>query len=117
MKPALALEPPVSVTVGPAVCVHWYESVSPGSAATTVSEHALPSSTGLGDGAYTLGTLDVAVASGGARLADGGSGRGSIAGSTSTLADCVGWAVEVAGVPEADVLTAATTTPASVLST
>ena len=40
----------------------------------------------------------------------------SAGGSTSTLADCVRWAVDVAGLPEADVLTAATTTPASVLS-
>ncbi|CAN7236722.1 N-acetylglucosamine-6-phosphate deacetylase [Knoellia sp. LjRoot47] len=72
--------------------------------------------TGLGDGPYTIGTLDVEVASGVARLAEGGSGRGSIAGSTSTLADCVRWAVDVAGLPESDVLTAATTTPASVLS-
>ena len=49
------------------------------------------------------------------RLADGGSGRGSIAGSTSTLAECVRWAVEVAGIPKVDALTAATTTPAAVL--
>ncbi|EAQ00970.1 n-acetylglucosamine-6-phosphate deacetylase [Janibacter sp. HTCC2649] len=71
--------------------------------------------TGLGDGAYAIGTLEVEVANGVARLADGGSGRGSIAGSTSTLADCVRWAIDVAGLPEADVLTAATTTPASIL--
>lgn len=71
--------------------------------------------TGLGDGAYEIGTLEVEVSGGVARLADGGSGRGSIAGSTSTLAECVRWAIEVAGVPEADVLTAATTTPAGIL--
>ena len=62
--------------------------------------------TGLGDGAYEIGTLEVEVSGGVARLADGGSGRGSIAGSTSTLAGCVRWAVEVAGIPEADALTA-----------
>ena len=71
--------------------------------------------TGLGDGAYEIGTLEVEVSGGVARLADGGSGRGSIAGSTSTLAECVRWAVEVAGIPEADALAAATTTPAAVL--
>ena len=71
--------------------------------------------TGLGDGAYSIGTLEVEVADGVARLADGGSGRGSIAGSTSTLADCVRWAVDVVGLPEDDVLTAASTTPSGVL--
>mgnify|MGYP003378268540 FL=1 len=36
----------------------------------------------------------------------------SIAGSTSTLLDCVRWAVTVAGIPLADAITAATLTPA-----
>lgn len=66
--------------------------------------------TGLGDGPYRLGTLEVTVADGVARLANG-----SIAGSTATLADCVEWAVSVAGVPRPDVLTAASATPARVL--
>ena len=69
------------------------------------------SATGLGDGTYRIGSLEVAVDEGTARLTDGG----SIAGSTSTLADCVRWAVEVAGVPEADVARAATLTPARAL--
>ena len=63
--------------------------------------------TGLGDGDYTIGSLAVEVTDGVAQLAGGG----AIAGSTSTLADCVRWCVDVAGLPEADVLTAATTTP------
>lgn len=101
------------VHVAPEVVRMVFETVGPERVALVSDAMA---ATGLGDGAYTIGTLDVEVASGVARLADGGSGRGSIAGSTSTLADCVRWAVEVAGVPEADVLTAATTTPAAVLS-
>ncbi|GGB78381.1 hypothetical protein N798_03085 [Knoellia flava TL1] len=101
------------VHVAPEVVRMVFETVGPERVALVSDAMA---ATGLGDGAYTIGTLDVEVAGGVARLADGGSGRGSIAGSTSTLADCVRWAVEVAGVPEADVLTAATTTPASVLS-
>ena len=66
------------------------------------------SATGLPPGRYTLGGLDVDVADGAARLAGGG----SIAGSTSTLLDCVRWAVTVAGIPLADAITAATLTPA-----
>lgn len=101
------------VHVAPEVVRMVFETVGPERVALVSDAMA---ATGLGDGAYTIGTLDVEVAGGVARLADGGSGRGSIAGSTSTLADCVRWAVEVAGVPEADVLTAATTAPASILS-
>lgn len=100
------------VHVAPEVVRMVFETVGPEHIALVSDAMA---ATGLGDGAYTIGTLEVEVARGVARLADGGSGRGSIAGSTSTLADCVRWAVEVAGLPEADVLTAATTTPASVL--
>lgn len=101
------------VHVAPDVVRMVFETVGPERIALVSDAMA---ATGLGDGAYTIGTLDVEVAAGVARLADGGSGRGSIAGSTSTLADCVRWAVDVAGLPEADVLIAATTTPASVLS-
>jgi N-acetylglucosamine-6-phosphate deacetylase len=67
--------------------------------------------TGLGDGRYRLGTLDVVVEHGTARTAD----TGVIAGSTSTLADCVRWAVDVAGVPEGDAIRAASRTPALAL--
>lgn len=71
--------------------------------------------TGLGDGAYRIGSLDVAVADGVARLVSPDGEPGSIAGSTSTLADCVRWCIDVVGLPEADVLTAASTTPRTVL--
>ncbi|WP_404386561.1 N-acetylglucosamine-6-phosphate deacetylase [Knoellia locipacati] len=101
------------VHVAPDVVRMVFETVGPERIALVSDAMA---ATGLGDGAYTIGTLAVEVSDGVARLADGSSGRGSIAGSTSTLADCVRWAVEEAGLPEADVLTAATTTPASILS-
>ena len=67
--------------------------------------------TGLGDGSYRLGSLDVDVNDGVARLLGGG----SIAGSTSTLAQCTAWAREVAGVPAEEVEHAAKATPAVVL--
>ena len=67
--------------------------------------------TGLGDGSYRLGSLDVDVSDGVARLLGGG----SIAGSTSTLAQCTAWAREVAGVPAEEVEHAAKATPAVVL--
>lgn len=67
--------------------------------------------TGLGDGDHRLGTLDVVVAGGTARLRTASGAPGPIAGGTSTLADCVRWAIEVAGVPERAVLQAATDNP------
>lgn len=67
--------------------------------------------TGLGDGGHRLGGLDVVVAGGTARLRRTDGRPGAIAGSTRTLADCVRWAVDVAGIAEADALTAATRTP------
>ena len=77
--------------------------------------------TGLGDGHYRLGSAEVVVRAGVARLEDAedaeraedaeGAGAGAIAGSTSTLADCLRWAVDVAGVTAADALTSATHTP------
>ena len=69
------------------------------------------SATGLGDGAYRIGELEVSVTAGVARLA----GDGAIAGSTTTLAGCLRWATEVAGIPEVDALRAATRTPRLVL--
>lgn len=92
------------VHVAPEVVRMVFETVGPDSVALISDAMA---ATGLGDGSYTLGSLDVVVTDGTARTA----ASGAIAGSTSTLADCVRWAVEVAGLPEADVLTAATTTP------
>ncbi|GGL45115.1 N-acetylglucosamine-6-phosphate deacetylase [Phycicoccus endophyticus] len=81
-----------------------FETVGPGAIALVSDAMA---ATGLGDGRYRLGGLEVEVTDGTARTTD----TGSIAGSTSTLADCVRWATEVAGLPEEDVRTAATTTP------
>ncbi len=92
------------VHVSPDVVRMVFETVGP-DAVVLVSDAM--AATGLGDGDYTIGTLDVEVSDGVARLAGGG----SIAGSTSTLADCVRWCVDVAGLPEADAVTAATTTP------
>lgn len=67
--------------------------------------------TGLGDGEYRLGGLEVDVAQGVARLRS----TGSIAGSTATLADCVRWCVEVAGIDPQEARRAARETPRAVL--
>lgn len=69
------------------------------------------SATGLADGQYRIGELAVEVCDGVARLA----GADSIAGSTATLADCVRWCIDEVGLPEADVITAATQTPRAAL--
>lgn len=66
--------------------------------------------TGLGDGGYVLGAVPVDVRDGVARVDDGGQ-AGPIAGSTRTLAGCLRWAMEVAGVTPADAERAATITP------
>lgn len=63
------------------------------------------------DGDYRLGPMEVAVRDGVARLAD----SGAIAGSTLTMAAAVRHAVRVAGLPIADVVRAATATPAALL--
>jgi N-acetylglucosamine-6-phosphate deacetylase len=71
--------------------------------------------TGVGDGDYRLGGMDVQVRDGVARLAGGPDGVGSIAGSTLTMAAAVRFAVTCAGLPIEDVVLAATTTPAAML--
>lgn len=63
------------------------------------------------DGEYVLGSLDVEVRDGVARLTEGG----AIAGSTLTMAKAVQYAVGVVGLPLADVVRAASTTPAATL--
>jgi len=63
------------------------------------------------EGDYKLGDLDVRVANGEARLADG-----TIAGSVLTLAQAVRFAVLTAGVPLAFAVRAATQNPADLLS-
>jgi N-acetylglucosamine-6-phosphate deacetylase len=65
---------------------------------------------GMPDGAYRLGSLDVTVSGGVARLTEGG----AIAGGTAHLLDVVRTTV-AGGVPLADAVRAASTTPATVL--
>ena len=66
---------------------------------------------GAGDGDYRLGSMDVRVRDGVARLAQGG----AIAGSTLTMAAAVRFAVHAAGVSLADAVHAATAAPAAQL--
>lgn len=66
---------------------------------------------GLPDGAYSLGGLDVTVRDRAARLTD----SGSLAGGVSTLVDQVRWLVDGLGVPLADAVKAASATPARAL--
>lgn len=66
---------------------------------------------GMPDGPYRLGSLNVEVRDGKARLAGGG----SIAGSTLTMDVALRRAVQVLGLPIADAARAAATTPAGVL--
>ena len=66
---------------------------------------------GLPDGAYTLGGLDVTVSGRAARL----TGNGSLAGGVSTLLDQVRWLVRDLGIPLADAVRAASATPARAL--
>lgn len=63
--------------------------------------------TGLSDGTYTLGGQEVSVKNGRATQKDG-----TIAGSTSTLMDCVKYAVLEIGIPIEDAILCATTNPA-----
>lgn len=65
---------------------------------------------GMPDGAYRLGSLDVTVTDGVARLTHGG----SIAGGTAHLSDIVRTTV-AGGVPLVDVIAAASSTPATIL--
>lgn len=63
---------------------------------------------GLPDGDYQLGPQAVRVTGGVARVASG-----SIAGGTSTMLACLRWVVRECGVPLADAVRAATSTPAT----
>lgn len=67
------------------------------------------------DGDYRLGPMAIEVRDGVARLADRGSGRGAIAGSTLTMDAAVRYAVREAALPLLDVVHAASTAPAAVL--
>ncbi|MFV0135161.1 N-acetylglucosamine-6-phosphate deacetylase [Streptomyces sp. HMX87] len=66
---------------------------------------------GFGDGRYMLGTLEVEVADGVARLVEGG----SIAGSTLTLDRALKRAVTVDGIPVEDAVAALSANPARLL--
>ena len=66
---------------------------------------------GLPDGPYAQGSTQVVVDGGQVRLAD----TGALAGSTLTMDAAVRWAVQQAGIPLADALAAASSTPARVL--
>jgi N-acetylglucosamine-6-phosphate deacetylase len=69
---------------------------------------------GMPDGRYRLGSMQVTVAGGVARLLDDSAQVGAIAGSTATLAGVVRHAI-AAGLPVPEVAAAASTTPARIL--
>ena len=71
---------------------------------------AMPAS-GLPDGAYSLGGLDVTVRDRAARLTD----SGTLAGGVSTLVEQVRWLVTGLGIALVDAVKAASTTPARAL--
>ncbi|MFH5824070.1 N-acetylglucosamine-6-phosphate deacetylase [Georgenia sp. AZ-5] len=91
----------------PAVVRAVYELVGRENAALVTDAMA---AAGMPDGAYRLGSMDVTVADGVARL----TGDGTIAGGTSHLLDVVRTTAR-AGVPLADAVYMAATTPAAVL--
>lgn len=66
---------------------------------------------GMGDGTYRLGSLEVNVRAGEARLSDGD----SLAGSTLTMDDALRNAVVLAGIPLQDAAVSASLTPARAL--
>lgn len=70
------------------------------------------SATGMPDGSYRLGQLDVTVREGQARLRADDAAVGSIAGSTLTMAAAVAYCVQQVGLPVPDVARMAATTPA-----
>ena len=69
--------------------------------------------TGMTDGHYRIGTLDVSVEGGVARLVGPDGTPGSIAGSTLTMAAALAYVVEVVGVDLVDAARMAATTPAT----
>jgi N-acetylglucosamine-6-phosphate deacetylase len=85
-----------------------YDAVGPDHIALVSDAMA---ASGLPDGAYSLGGLVVTVSDRAARLTD----SGSLAGGVSTLIDQVRWLVDGLGVPLADAVKAASTTPARAL--
>jgi N-acetylglucosamine-6-phosphate deacetylase len=73
------------------------------------------SATGSPDGAYRLGSLDVSVDDGVARIREADGSLGAIAGSTLTLDVALRNAIELVGLAPADAIAALTTTPARAL--
>ena len=96
--------------------VHLHDAVAAlafriaGPARTALITDAMAAA-GMPDGAYDLGSMEVRVEDGIARLVDGG----SIAGSTLTMDVALWRAVHVLGVPMVDAARAAATTPAGML--
>jgi N-acetylglucosamine-6-phosphate deacetylase len=84
-----------------------YDAVGPDQVALVTDAMA---ASGLPDGPYTLGGLEVTVRGREVRL-----GNGSLAGGVSVLLDQVRWLVRELGVPLADAVRAAATTPARAL--
>ncbi len=82
-----------------------FETVGPGAICLVSDAMA---AAGLPDGDYRLGALPVVVTQGQARVV----GSGAIAGSVAHLADCLRWAVQVAGIGLAAALRSASATPA-----
>jgi N-acetylglucosamine-6-phosphate deacetylase len=85
-----------------------YDAVGPDHIALVSDAMA---ASGLPDGAYSLGGLDVTVSDRAARL----TGSGSLAGGVSTLVEQVRWLVADLRIPLADAVKAAATTPAGAL--
>ena len=85
-----------------------YDAVGPDHVALVSDAMA---ASGLPDGAYSLGGLDVTVSDRAARLTD----SGSLAGGVSTLIEQVRWLVDDLDIPLADAVKAAATTPARAL--
>ncbi len=96
------------VHLHPAIVAHVARTA--GAARTALVTDAM-SAAGMADGGYRLGGLDVEVRDGVARLAGGG----SIAGGTATAATVFRRAVKESGVPLAEAVRLAATTPAAVL--
>ncbi|GAA4177223.1 N-acetylglucosamine-6-phosphate deacetylase [Gryllotalpicola koreensis] len=71
--------------------------------------------TGSPDGAYKIGSLDVSVVGGVARLREADGSAGSIAGSTLTLDQALRNAIELVGLPPVAAVAALTTVPAHAL--
>ncbi|MGW6427443.1 N-acetylglucosamine-6-phosphate deacetylase [Nocardia sp. NPDC055053] len=100
------------VHLAPETVAMVFDTVGPGQIALVSDAMA---AAGLGDGDYQLGALDVRVRDGVARLATADGTPGAIAGGTARLLDVLRWTVQHAGIPLADAVTAATSTPARVL--